>query len=140
MCSRLNIPKPKVTPLWGRAFKAVYQPREDVFALAAELHRNGCKIALLSNTEMPAMHFFYQQRYDVFDVLIFSCNERTAKPERKIYELTLKRLHTTAANTVFIDDNQDYIDGAKAAGLNTILFENTEQVKEELSRLGAKTD
>jgi putative hydrolase of the HAD superfamily len=140
MCGELNIPGPKMPSLWGQAFKTVYWPREDLFALAGVLHRNGYKTALLSNTEMPAMQFFHQQRYDAFDVLVFSCAERTAKPEREIYELTLKKLRSKPNRAVLIDDNQDYIDGAKAVGINTILFESAEQVKRELSGLRIKID
>jgi putative hydrolase of the HAD superfamily len=126
--------------LWGRAFAAIYRPREDMFALAASLKKNGYKTALLSNAEVATVEYFHRQGYDMFDVLIFSCAEGTKKPEREIYELTLERLGTKANESVFIDDRQRCIDGAKAAGLNTILFGSEEQVREELSRLRVKID
>jgi epoxide hydrolase-like predicted phosphatase len=139
VCGELNVAAPKGS-LWGRAFAAIYRPKEEMFALASLLHRNGYKTALLSNAEIPTMGYFYGQGYDMFDVLVFSCAEGTKKPERKIYELALERLGIKANESVFIDDRLRCIEGAKAAGLNTILFGSAEQVKKELSRLRVKID
>jgi putative hydrolase of the HAD superfamily len=138
ICGELKVPKPKVPSLWADAFEAAYAPREDMFSLAARLRKNGCKTALLSNTEAPAMQFFYQLQYDMFDVLVFSCAEGTRKPEREIYELTIQRLGSRPSQSVFIDDKAEYITGAKEAGLNTILFEDISQLKNALAELGVE--
>jgi putative hydrolase of the HAD superfamily len=138
LTGELNVPKPAVPSLWGEAFAAVYRPREKMFSLVSLLHNNGYKTCLLSNTEIPAMQYFYQQQYDMFDVLVFSCWEGLKKPERKIYELTLERLGSRGARSVFIDDKTSCIEGAKQAGLNTIFFESISQVKKELSSLGIR--
>ena len=138
MCGELGVSKPKVPSLWGDAFEAAYVPREEMFSLAAGLGKKGYKTAFLSNTEEPAMQYFYQFGYDMFDVLVFSCVEGTSKPERKIYELTVQRLGVEAGQSVFIDDKPEYIKGAKQAGLNTILFESISQVKNELIMLGVE--
>lgn len=140
ICSELNVPKPKVPSLWAEAFKAAYVPREDIFSVAACLQENGYKTAVLSNTEAPAMQHFQQQRYNMFDVLVFSCAEGTRKPERKIYEITIKKLGSQPGQSVLIDDKPEYINGAKEAGLNTILFQSVEQVNDELARLSVEID
>ncbi|NQT02388.1 MAG: HAD family phosphatase [Planctomycetes bacterium] len=138
MCGELGVSTPKVSSLWADAFKAAYVPREEIFSLTAGLGKSGYKTALLSNTEEPAMQYFHQLSYDMFDVLVFSCAEGTSKPERRIYELTVQRLGVEAGQSVFIDDKPEYIRGAKQAGLNTILFESVSQVKNELAGLGVK--
>lgn len=138
MCSELGVSRPKAPSLWADAFEAAYMPREDMFSLAGGLGTKGYKTAFLSNTEKPAMQFFHRFGYDMFDVLVFSCAEGTRKPERRIYELTVQRLGSEAEQSVFIDDKPEYINGAKQAGLNTILFENISQVKNELIRLGVE--
>lgn len=138
MCSGLGVSKPDVPSLWADAFKAAYVPREDMFSLAAGLREKGYKTAFLSNTEKPAMQYFHQLGYDMFDVLVFSCVEGTSKPEKRIYELTVQRLGSKAGQSVFIDDKLEYINGAKQAGLKTILFESVSQVKDELARLGVE--
>ena len=140
ICSELNAPKPKVRSLWTDAFKAAYVPRADMFSMAASLQENGYRTAVLSNTEFPAMEYFHELRYDMFDVPVFSCTEGVKKPDRKIYELTLEKLGSLPEQSVFIDDKPEYINGAKEVGINTILFQNIDQVKDELNRLGVKID
>jgi FMN phosphatase YigB (HAD superfamily) len=126
--------------LWGDAFASAYVPRRELFTLAARLHNSGCKTAILSNTEKPAVELFHKQKYDMFDVEVFSCLEGTKKPERKIYEITLDRLRTPADQTLFIDNKQDFIDGAKQAGLEVILFKNVNQLKTDLAEAFGRTD
>lgn len=137
VCGELGVAAPQDS-LWGRAFEAIYSPKEEMFVLAASLRRNGYKTALLSNAELATMEYFHGQGYDMFDVLIFSCTEGIKKPERRIYELALERLGTKASESIFIDDRPRCIDGAKAVGLNTILFESIEQVKATLEGLDVK--
>ena len=140
ICSELNVPKPKVLSLWFEAFEAAYVPRNDMFSMAASLQKNSYRTAVLSNTEMPAMEFFHRQRYNMFDVPVFSCAEGVKKPDRKIYEKTLKKLRSRPEQSVFIDDKTKYINGAKEVGINTVLFQNIDQFKSELNRLGVKID
>ena len=140
ICSELNVPKPKVRSLWAEAFKAAYVPRNDMFSMADSLQANAYRTAVLSNTEVPAMQYFYQQRYDMFDVLVFSCIEGVKKPGSKIYELTLEKLGSQPEQSVFIDDKPEYINSAKEVGINTVLFQSLDQVKNELARLCVKID
>lgn len=140
MTSRLNVPMPKANSLWSDAFKTAYKPRQEMFSLVGQLRETGVKTALLSNTEKPVVELIHRQKYDMFDVSVFSCLEGTAKPERKIYELTLDRLGTQAGQTLFIDDRQDFIDGAKQVGLETILFKDVNQLKKELAKVIGRID
>ncbi len=140
ICSELNVPKPKNPSLWAEAFEAAYVPRNGIFSIAASLQENGYKTAVLSNTEVPAMQHFHLQRYEMFDVAVFSCLEGVKKPDREIYELTLEKLGSGPEQSVFIDDKQEYINGAKQVGVNTILFQSVGQVKNELARLSIKID
>ena len=135
---KLDKPMPSARSQWYDAFRSAYVPKRGMFDLACSLHDKGYKTALLSNTELPAVEFFHEQNYDMFDVLIFSCVESVMKPDRRIYEIALERLDSKAGRAVFIDDRQDYIQGAREAGLNTILFESINQVKEELAGLGVE--
>lgn len=140
ICSELNVPKPKVRSLWTYAFKAAYVPKADMFSMATSLQKNGYRTAVLSNTELPAMEYFHEQRYKMFDVPVFSCLEGVKKPDRKIYEITLKKLCCGPEQAIFIDDKQEYIDGAKEVGINTVLFQDIDQVQDELDWLGVKIE
>ncbi|MBL7154659.1 MAG: HAD family phosphatase [Phycisphaerae bacterium] len=133
VCVELSVPPPKRRSLWADGFDAAYVPRPDMFAMAAALQRQGCKTAVLSNTEVPAMDYFHRMRYDMFDVLVFSCAEGTRKPELRIYGIAVEKLGSPPGRTVYIDDDPKYIDAASQAGLNAILFETIDQVKNALS-------
>ncbi len=133
---KLGKPMPTAHSHWYDAFRSAYVPKQQMFLLAASLHDKDYKTALLSNTEMPAVEFFHEQGYDMFDVLVFSCVEGVMKPDRRIYEITLQRLGSIPGQAVFIDDREDYIKGAQEAGLNTVFFKSIDQVKDELAGLG----
>jgi epoxide hydrolase-like predicted phosphatase len=133
MTKHLNAPMPKVNSLWTEAFMATYRPRQEMFSLASRLRKAGCKTAILSNTEKPVVEIINKQKYDAFDITVLSCLEGTAKPGRKIYDLTLDRLGIPAGQALFIDDKQENIEGAKQAGLQTILFKNTEKFKKDIA-------
>jgi len=139
VCGELGRPGPTMPSLWGQAFRAVYSPRQEVFALAGRLHSGGYRIALLSNTETPAMDFFMDLHYPMFDAPIFSCAEGTCKPERDIYEVAAYRLSKPASRCVLIDDKPAFVDGARKAGMEGIVYESLGQVKQDLVTLGVQT-
>ena len=56
------------------------------------------------------------------------------KTETKFYSLILSENNLKPDETIFIDDQQRYIDAAKKVGLKTIKFENIMQLKQELFR------
>ena len=135
VCHDLGCPRPRRASLWGDAFRAVYRPRGGVFALARRLRENGRRTSLLSNTEAPAMQFFLELGYDMFDALTFSCAEGVAKPQREIYEVAARRLRVTPARCVLIDDRLDFVDSARNAGMQGIVYESLEQAEKELAGL-----
>jgi putative hydrolase of the HAD superfamily len=136
VCADLNRPLPRQASLWGEAFRAVYHPREAVFALVRRLRQNGCRTGLLSNTEAPAMEFFLELGYDMFDALTFSCDEGVFKPEREVYERAARKLQTEPVRCVLLDDRLDFVEGARNAAMQGIVYRSLGQAKNELAELG----
>jgi 2-haloacid dehalogenase len=58
------------------------------------------------------------------------------KPERGIYDHHAKTFGLDPAASLFIDDSQKNVDGAKAAGWQALLFENAKTLEEDLERFG----
>jgi FMN phosphatase YigB (HAD superfamily) len=52
-----------------------------------------------------------------------------------IFQAALKALKTPAAQTVFIDDIQAYVQAAQALGLQAIHFRDATQLRSELKAL-----
>ena len=136
MSAALDVECPYNPSLWADAIRAVYSPKEEMFALAALIKEQGYKVGLLSNAELAAMEFFYEQGYPMFDSAVFSCAVGTRKPESRIYEIALERLEAKPPEAVFIDDRADFVEGAQKLGMHTIRFESLQQVKDALASLG----
>lgn len=135
VCDELGCAVPSQPSLWGEAFRAVYSPREEVFDLVRRLRENGCETSLLSNTEVPAMEFFFELRYDAFDAATFSCAEGVVKPQREIYEIASRKLGLTTTQCVYIDDKPEFVEGAQATGMKGIVYGSLAQVERELADL-----
>ncbi len=54
------------------------------------------------------------------------------KPDKEIFEITLEELDNKPEEAVFIDDNFENVEAAKLMGIKSILYENVNQLKEEL--------
>ncbi len=72
---------------------------------------------------------------DAFDQVVISAEVGLAKPDPRIFELTLDRLHAAAGETVFIDDFPENIAAAAAAGLHAVRFVDTDQTISEVKAL-----
>jgi 2-haloacid dehalogenase len=67
-----------------------------------------------------------------FEGIIVSGTEKTRKPFKEIYQLTLDRFHITAENSIFIDDNLRNIEAAEILGINGIHFESPNALLDQL--------
>jgi FMN phosphatase YigB (HAD superfamily) len=136
MCADLNVPLPTVASLWGHAFQTVYRRKEDMWTLARTLRQNHYKIGLLSNTESCAVEYYHTHEPKIFDALIFSCCESCRKPEPLIYRRALEKLNARPEQTVFIDDNEHYTQGAAAVGIHALQFKDHATLLQDLRSLG----
>jgi len=109
---------------------------EQVLALVDKAKAKGWQTAILSNVIEPTYNVLKSAGfYDRFDVVIASCKEGVAKPDRQIYEIALKKLNTTADESVFIDDKQRNLNPAAEMGFHTILAENPGQIIKDIESL-----
>ncbi|MHA1945282.1 MAG: HAD family hydrolase [Candidatus Hodarchaeales archaeon] len=121
--------------LWKEAIKSAFSPKQKMLSLVEELRDIGLKIGILSNTEIPVVGYLKEISFDTFDVMIFSCLEKTCKPEREIYLLTIDRFGRKPEELVFIDDALENVVAGQSIGLNCILFNSPDQVRVEILRL-----
>ncbi len=102
--------------------------------------RENYKVGLLTNMN-PELYQFYSQKFGVeslFDFVYYSGKFKVQKPDAEIYRIVMRDLGVSPQNMVFIDDNPSYVAGAKAVGIRTVQFQNTEQVISELRKMGVK--
>ena len=70
-----------------------------------------------------------------FEDGIFSHEVGVRKPNPEIYKYALTKAHAQPEEAVFIDDKQSALKPAKEIGITTILFENPEQLRQDLVAL-----
>ncbi len=71
----------------------------------------------------------------ITDLMVISAEEGVAKPDEKIYRLTLDRLGIEPDEALFLDDMIENVESARALGMHAVHFENNEQAMEEVGRM-----
>lgn len=73
---------------------------------------------------------------EAFDVILYSAEERLAKPDPAIYQRCLSRLNVAANEAVFVDDVRENIEAAQKLGMATVHFQKGTDVPTEFAKLG----
>lgn len=96
--------------------------------------RKKYKIALLSNAIGEFLNRILSRinTNQLFDFIVISSEANIIKPDKKIFELLLSKMNIQANNSIFIDDNIINVEAAKSIGIEAILFEDVQQLKEML--------
>lgn len=95
----------------------------DVVPVASELRARGVRTALVSNCSHHTVDTVERLGlHGLLDEIVLSFQVRTAKPDARIYELALESLEVTPHDTLFVDDQVTFCDGARALGIDTRLL------------------
>jgi 2-haloacid dehalogenase len=70
--------------------------------------------------------------FALFRDIVVSGDEKILKPEAAIFRLCLDRNGLQAKNCLFIDDVAHNVEGARAVGIDAVLFRSPEQLEREL--------
>jgi putative hydrolase of the HAD superfamily len=114
------------------------QPNEAMVAWAAALQRAGVKTGILSNMGdamehgLVAKHLWLQN----FGHTTFSHRLGIAKPDNAIYASAIDGLGIPPEAILFIDDREENIEAARAAGMAAILYNAHPAFVSELKRAG----
>lgn len=100
------------------------------------------KVGLLSNIGDETMDRLFPQpeRDELFDAFVLSSQVGLIKPSPQIFELTAERLNTPVGECVMIDDIPANVEGARAVGMQAILFTTNRQLESDLERLMEHND
>jgi putative hydrolase of the HAD superfamily len=118
---------------WGRILQEA-----GVVDWSGELRGAGYRTAILSNMPTDKLSFMRASGtmgwIGEFEAAIFSCDVGLVKPEPAIYRLCLEKLKAAPGECVFLDDYSINVEGARAAGINALLFRSAEEAAVELRR------
>jgi putative hydrolase of the HAD superfamily len=106
-------------------------------AMLEGLSRRG-RLLLLSNTN--AIHFqMIRDNYPLlrhFDDYVLSYEVGAMKPSPRIYREAIARAACEPGECFFTDDIAEYVEGARAAGMDAVRFESAAQIDAELAKRG----
>lgn len=91
--------------------------------------------ALLSNTWRKDLDRYIKEDLhfpDIFDLVISSAKIGIAKPDARIFQLTLQTLGVRPDEAIFVDDNRANIEAAAQLGMQAIRFLNRDQCLRDL--------
>jgi 2-haloacid dehalogenase len=111
---------------------------DDSVALMVRLIDGGQDVTLLTNWAADTF-VEARSRFPFLDKargVTVSGEIRAIKPDRRIFDHHADTFGLTPSATLFIDDSQKNVDGAKAAGWQAVLFTGAEPLEADLRRLG----
>ncbi len=103
---------------------------------AKECKKKGLTILLLSNFPEYAYKKVREKHsfFNIFDGEIISYQVKMLKPEREIYETLISNFNLIPEKTLFIDDREENIAGAREAGIKGIHLTKETDIRQEVGR------
>jgi putative hydrolase of the HAD superfamily len=99
--------------------------------------RRSTTVALLSNGTTRLRRDLHVLGIDEeFDVVFNTAELGVAKPAVEVFELVVTRLGVTPTTTVFVDDMEENVAGARAAGLHATLHVDVSSTAAVLAEMG----
>ncbi len=147
MADRGNIPYEELLDTLCRLTKAsrdeahsiittTHHPNIPLFEYAKKLKSAGYDLGMISNVGSPLTDFLPREYVELFDVVTLSYQVGVIKPDPAIYEACLSSLNLSPAQTVFIDDRESNVAGAKAVGMQALQYTSVSTTKTKLTELG----
>ena len=116
-----------------KIYSEIFVTNDNVIALIPKLKEN-YKVVLLSNTNYIHEKYGYGHYpfLKEFDKLFLSHEVGAVKPEEKIYRTVEKFTQEPSSKHLFIDDVEEYVEGAKKCGWDAIQFKGYDKLINDL--------
>ncbi|HVU80298.1 MAG TPA: HAD-IA family hydrolase [Candidatus Paceibacterota bacterium] len=117
-----------------RNFFIAERENDEVVAIVKELKERGVRLFLLSNIFIwDSAHFLRKfPSLQLFEKCYFSSDTGLAKPSPAAYQKVLEENGLNPEDCVFFDDTRANVEGAKALGIETHVFEDVTAVRKVL--------
>lgn len=121
-------------------YNDIFTPNGPAIDVLGRVKRAGYRTLLLSNTD-PERFAFVRRRFPevlFFDGYVLSYEIKLLKPDPAIYRAAVRQAGAEPGRCVFIDDMEENVEGARAAGLAGILYRPETDLEGELKKLGLR--
>ncbi len=135
ICTGLHISWEEINKAWNVMLLSFREESLDFLDAINEKYR----LFLLSNTNFIHMaafkKIFHQRKRDkpfeeYFKKAFYSCEIGMRKPDAECYKWVIGHLKISPDQTLFIDDSEHNIEGAKKAGMKTILLTADKKIED----------
>lgn len=96
----------------------------DGFLDFIKVARKQFKLAIISN-DSSRWSKYLREKFNLnqyFDVISISGDLRMQKPDKRIFQLTIKKLAVRAEDCLYIDDREGNLEAARKVGMNTVML------------------
>lgn len=110
----------------------------EVAQLIKRLRRSGYKTAVCSNNYQDNIEFL-KKKFNLarfFNFMVFSYEVGVLKPDKKIFQELIRKSGVEPNEIVYSDDKEINLKEAKQLGILTFQYQNFQQFKSELAKLG----
>jgi 2-haloacid dehalogenase len=125
--------------LWHTGWPQMLRDQiDETVELLLRLRDRGHRLLALTNWSAETFPIA-RQRFaflDWFEDIVVSGEVKLAKPDRRIFELTVRRTGLDPARTLYIDDAATNVEAARSLGFQPHRFESPAGLRAELGRLG----
>jgi HAD superfamily hydrolase (TIGR01509 family) len=121
-------------------YNDIFTPNPAAIEVLGRAKAAGYRLLLLSNTD-PERFGFVRRRFPevrIFDGFVLSYELKLLKPDPAIYLAAARMAGSEPGECVFIDDMEENVKGAVAAGLAGIVYRPETDLEEELRKLGLR--
>ena len=121
-----------IEAFYGRFLEMIDGIYEENLKIALNLKKKGKKIYILSNFPGDQFDNFMKENkfLNEFDDMIISGKVGLKKPDKRIYELAIKKFDCNPNKTLFIDDRPENTEAAQNLGINIITLDDPGKLKD----------
>ena len=109
----------------------------EIIEFCKKIKKRGYNLGILANEALEWMDIkrIKGNLNGVFDKVYSSADLKMYKPNPEAYKMILRNLNAKSSEAIFIDNMERNTKAAESIGIKSILFENLEQLKQELTAL-----
>ena len=123
--------KVPIEAFYGRFLEMIDGIYEENLKIALNLKKKGKKIYILSNFPGDQFDNFMKENkfLNEFDDMVISGKVGLKKPDKRIYEIAIKKFDCNPSKTLFIDDRPENTEAAQNLGINIITLDDPGKLK-----------
>ncbi|MGH2613341.1 MAG: HAD-IA family hydrolase [Rhabdochlamydiaceae bacterium] len=113
-------------------------PYPGMLEFIMKLYKNGYPLAVLSNSDHLTAQVILKSNFfkNYFQEVCLSSETGVKKPDPEAFINLLNKVHRTAQECIFFDDNKKNIEAAQELGFKAYLIKNPSQIYTTLEQLG----